>query len=82
MRPLRERRFYGQAGDLFRCREHRGLIYVETEIGIGAGDHFRAAIVSILAHLSDQNARATTIVGKELLRLRTMASNSEADFSD
>lgn len=23
MRPLRERRFHGQAGDLFRCREHR-----------------------------------------------------------
>ena len=62
--------FYRQTGDLFWCGEHRTEIDIEAEIGVGAGDHFRAAIVTILAHLGDQDPRSATIFREELFGLR------------
>ena len=62
--------FYRQTGDLFRSGEHRAEIDIETEIGIGAGDHLRAAIVAVLTHLGDQNTRAASIFREELFGLR------------
>lgn len=62
--------FHRQAGDLVRSREHRAEIDIETEIGIGAGDHFCSAIVAVLAHLGDQDARTAAGVSEKLLSLR------------
>ena len=51
----------GQPGDLVRSLEHRPDGYVETEIGEGGGDHLLAAVVAVLSHLGDQDARLGTV---------------------
>jgi hypothetical protein len=42
-------------------REERPDIDVEAEIGEGRGDHLLAAVVPVLAHLGDEDARAAAI---------------------
>ncbi len=44
-------------GDLRRGLEHVGEIDAEAHVGEGGGDDLGAAIVAVLAHLCDQNAR-------------------------
>ena len=62
--------FYRQTGNFLRSGEHRTEVDIEAEIGVGAGDHFSAAIVAILTHLGDQNARSAAIFREELFGLR------------
>ena len=62
--------FYRQTSNLFRRGKHRAQVNVEAEIGIGAGDHLGAAIVAILAHFGDQNARAAAVIHQEPFGLR------------
>ncbi len=38
--------------------EQRADIDIESQVGEGGGNHFRAAIMAILSHLGDQDARA------------------------
>ena len=47
--------------------EERADIDVEAEIGEGRGDHLLAAVVPVLAHLGDENARSPAVVVLELL---------------
>ena len=61
---------HGEAGDLLRGRKHRAQVNIEAKIGIGAGDHFGAAIVTVLTHFGDQNARATAAIREEFFGLR------------
>ncbi len=43
-----------------RRAEQRADVDVKSEIGKGAGNHFLAAVVAVLAHLGDQDPRSTT----------------------
>src|SRR5574343_272716 len=54
------------AGGFFRRLEQRPHVDVETEVGIGGGDHLGAAVVAVLAELGDHDARATTFFFGEL----------------
>ena len=47
---------------LGRRGEQRADIDVEAEIGEGGGDHLLAAVVPVLAHLGDEDARAPAVV--------------------
>ena len=44
--------------DFFGRREQRADLDVEAEIGERRGDDLLAAVMAVLAHLGDQNARA------------------------
>ena len=57
--------FNSHFGRFFRRLEHRTDIHVKTEIGIGAGDHLEAAVMSVLAHFGDQQPRASALFFKE-----------------
>ena len=46
-----------QRRDLFGRREQRADLDVEAEVGEGGGDDLLAAVVAVLAHLGDENAR-------------------------
>ena len=46
---------------LRRRREQRADIDVEAEIGEGRGDDLLAAVVAVLAHLGDEDARAAAV---------------------
>ena len=48
-------------------REQRPDVDVEAEIGEGRGDHLLAAVVAVLAHLGDQDARPAPVVALERL---------------
>ena len=61
---------HGEAGDLFWRGKHRAQVNVEAKIGIGAGDHFGPAIVTVLTHFGDQNARAAAAFREEFFGLR------------
>ena len=50
-------------------REERADIDVEAEIGEGGGDHLLAAVVAVLAHLGDEDARAAAVVALERPRV-------------
>ncbi len=54
-------------GDLLRRGEQRADVDVEAHVGEGGDDDLLAAVVAVLAHLGDQDARATTLVLGELL---------------
>ena len=51
----------GLARALLRRLEQRADVDVEAEIGEGGGDHLLAAVVAVLAHLGDQDARAAAV---------------------
>ena len=57
-------------GHLGRRLEQRADVDVEAEVGEGGGDHLLAAVVAVLAHLGDQDARPAA------LRLARTASTS------
>lgn len=46
-------------GDLLRCGEQRADIDVEAHVGERRDDDLLTAIVTVLSHLGDQDARAT-----------------------
>ena len=48
-------------GDLVRRLEHRADGHVEAEIGKGGGDHLLAAVVAVLSHLGDEDARLAPV---------------------
>src|SRR3546814_6548203 len=51
---------------------------VEADVGEGGGDHLLAAVVTVLAHLGDQDAGPATIgVGKTLHQIRSEEHTSE-----
>ena len=50
-----------------RRREQRADVDVEAEVGEGRGDDLLAAVVAVLAHLGDQDARAAAFVVLERL---------------
>ncbi len=54
--------FRGHARRLFRLLEERADIHVEAEVGVGRGNHFRAAVVAVLAHLGDEDARPAAML--------------------
>ena len=62
-RPATRRRRYGrrcsigELRDLLRRLEHRADGDVEAEIGKGGGDDLLAAVVAVLSHLGDEDAR-------------------------
>jgi hypothetical protein len=58
------------AGGLLRRLEQRADIDVEAEVGEGGGDHLLAAVVAVLAHLGDQDARPPAFLFLELPRHR------------
>ena len=47
--------------------EQRADVDVEAEVGEGGGDHLLAAVVAVLAHLGDQDARPAAVGLGELL---------------
>ncbi len=53
--------FDGHLGRFFRGLEHRADIDVKAQVGIGAGDHLEAPVMAILAHLGDQQPRASAL---------------------
>ena len=53
------------AGGLLRRREERADIDIEAEIGESRGDHLLAAVVAVLAHLRDQDARSSPVARGE-----------------
>ena len=57
--------FDGLARRLVRRLEQRPDIDIEAEIGEGRGDDLLAAVVAVLAHLGDQDARPSTVRGLE-----------------
>ena len=54
-------RLDGLAGHLGRGLEQRADVHVEAEVGEGGGDHLLAAVVAVLAHLGDQDARPAAL---------------------
>ena len=46
-------------GDLFGGLEQRADVHVETEVGERGGDHLLAAVMTVLAHLGNQDAGTT-----------------------
>ena len=48
-------------GGFGRGLEQGADVDVEAEIGEGGGDHLLAAVVAVLAHLGDQDARAAAL---------------------
>ena len=58
-------------GDFFRRLEQRTDVDVESQVGEGGRDDLLAAVVAVLAHLRDQNAWTTTVLGGEFLDKRT-----------
>ena len=46
-------------------REEGADVDVEAEVGEGGGDHLLAAVVAVLAHLGDEDARAPAVVDLE-----------------
>ena len=48
--------FYRMASRFRRCTEQWTDVDVEPEIGKRRGDYFLTSVVSVLAHLGDQNA--------------------------
>ena len=53
------------AGSFLGRLEQGADIHVEAEIGEGRCDHLLAAVVAVLAHLGDQDARAAPVLGLE-----------------
>jgi hypothetical protein len=53
--------FHRLPGGFLRCGKQRADIHIEADIGKGGCDHLLAAIMAVLAHLGDQNARAAAI---------------------
>ena len=49
------------AGGLGGGREQGADVHVEAEVGEGRGDHLLAAVVAVLAHLGDQDARSPAV---------------------
>ena len=47
--------------------EQRADVDVEAEVGEGGGDDLLAAVVAVLAHLGDQDARAAAVACVERL---------------
>ena len=47
--------------------EQRADVHVETQVGERRGHHLGAAVVAVLAHLGDQDARTTAFVLLERL---------------
>ena len=56
--------------------EQRPDIDVEAEVGERGGDHLLAAVVAVLAHLGDQDARAPALGRGE--RLDQVAGTADA----
>ena len=57
----------GLARHLVRCGEQRADVDVEADVGERGGDHLLAAVVAVLAHLGDQDARPAAVCLGELL---------------
>ena len=57
----------GLLGDLLGRGEQRAHVDVEAEVGEGGDDDLLAAVVAVLAHLGDQDARAAALLRLELL---------------
>ena len=53
---------------LGRRREKGSNVNVEAEVGETGGDHFRSAVMSVLAHFCDEDAWAATLLLFELCR--------------
>ena len=57
----------GLPGDLVRRGEQRADVDVEADVGERRGDHLLTAVVPVLTHLGDQDARPATVGLGELL---------------
>src|SRR5580692_9118305 len=57
--------FDGVFGDFLRRLEERADIDVEAEIGEGGGDDLGAAVVAVLAHLGDEDARPPALLARK-----------------
>lgn len=57
----------GLTSNLLWCLEQTADINVESKVGKTTGDNLSATIMTILSHFSDQNARVTTFLLRELL---------------
>ena len=57
----------GLAGDLLRRLEQRADVDVEAEVGERRGDDLLAAVVAVLAHLGDEDARPAALGLGELV---------------
>ena len=66
------------AGGLLGRLEQRADVDVEAEVGERGGDHLGAAVVAVLAHLGDEDARPPALFGGELVDL---ACGSRANSS-
>ena len=65
-----------------RRREQRADVDVEAEIGEGRGDHLLAAVVAVLAHLGDEDARPAPVVALERLDERAAPARSPRTSPD
>ena len=54
-------------GNFLGRREQRADVHIETDIGEGRRDHLLPAVVAVLTHLGDKDARPTAIGLGELL---------------
>src|SRR5690606_23660882 len=59
----------GLAGHRGGRGELRAGVHVEADVDERGGDHLLPAVVTVLAHLGDQDAGPTTLFGRELLHL-------------
>ena len=57
----------GHARDFVRLLEQRADVHVEAQIGIGGGDDLGAAVMAVLAHLGDEDARTAALLAGELV---------------
>ena len=67
------------AGDLVGRLEQRADVDVEAEVGERGGDHLLAAVVAVLAHLGDEDARPAALGAR---RTRRRARAPAATFGD
>ena len=69
-------------GHLGRRLEQRADVDVEAEVGERRGDHLLAAVVAVLAHLGDHDARPAAVVDDERGRRARGRARRWASFAD
>jgi hypothetical protein len=63
----------GLARGLLRGLEQRTHVHIEAQVGVGRGHHLGAAVVAVLAHLGDHDARPPPLARRERLDHRLHA---------
>ena len=56
----------GLLGGFFGRLEQRADVHIKAHIGIGGGDHLGTAVMAVLAHFGDHQARAAAFECLEL----------------